>query len=83
MKPTINEVIPLVNKYYSMPENGCGGSLHNVLDDGNISDRDILFCLDEAKKNSDKEGIELANLLLKMSKIQRRKVYMELWNTRA
>lgn len=74
--PTINEVVPLVNKYYSMPENGCGGSLHNVLDDGNISDRDILFCLDEAKKNGDKEGIELANLLLKMSKTQRKKIYL-------
>ena len=35
-KPTILEVMPLVKAYYEKPENGAGGNLHIVLDDGNI-----------------------------------------------
>ena len=76
VKPVIPDVIPLVKDYYALPNNGAGGSLHIVLDDGNVQDSSIIFCLDICKKNNDEKGIKLCNLLLRMSKTQRRKLYM-------
>ena len=73
--PTIPEVMPLVREYYSIPGNSAGGSLHVVLDDGNIGDDSIRFCLCECDKDSDKKGAELCKLLLRMSKTQRKKIY--------
>ena len=35
----------LVDELYSMPECGVGGPLHIVLDDGNIDDESIHFCI--------------------------------------
>ena len=74
MKPTIPDVMPLVREYYSNPENACGGSLHIVLDDGNVKDDDVLFCLEYAKEKGDVDGIKLAGILLHMSKTQRNKI---------
>jgi len=74
MKPKIPEVLPFAKEYYSL--HGAGGNLHIILDDGNIDDDDIEFCLQCSKNENDLEGIKLAELLLKMSKTQRRKIYM-------
>lgn len=74
-KPTLPDVIPLVRAYYAKPGNSAGGSLHIVLDDGNVSDAHIRFCMDEAQKNGDEDGVILARLLLSLSKTQRRKLY--------
>ena len=74
MKPTVPEVLPLAITYYAKPGNGAGGNLHIVLDDDNIDDEHIQFCLDLCTSESDKDGIELCNKLLRMSKTQRRKV---------
>ena len=73
-KPTIPEVLPLVQAYYAKPGNSCGGSLHIVLDDGNIEDGSVRFCRDWAAKHDDPDGIELAEILLRMSRTQRRKL---------
>ena len=70
-KPTVPEVLPLVRAYYSMPGNGAGGSLHVVLDDGNIDDYFVRSCLLSAQESGDAAGAGLAALLLKMSKTQR------------
>ena len=51
-----------------------GGSLHIVLDDGNIDRQDIEYCIQEAKSDGDKEGAEIGETLLLMSKTQRKKV---------
>ena len=72
-KPTIPEVLPKVQEYYK--DHLTGGSLHIVLDDGNVRDSDVMFCLELAKQRDDTKGIELANLLLRMSTTQRRKLY--------
>lgn len=50
------------------------GSLHVVLDDGNIEDCFVRYCLDRAVEMNDAEGIELAIILLTMSKTQRLKL---------
>lgn len=75
MKPTIPEVWPMVIDYYGKPGNCAGGHLHIVLDDGNIDDDDVEFCLQSAKQNGDFDGVRLATKLLAMSKTQRRKLY--------
>jgi hypothetical protein len=36
-KPTIPEILPLIKEYRGKDGNGTGGSLHIVLDDGNIN----------------------------------------------
>ena len=72
-KPTIPEVLPKVQEYYK--DHLAGGNLHIVLDDGNVRDSDVMFCLERAKQKNDIKGIELANLLLRMSTTQRRKLY--------
>lgn len=73
-KLTIPDVIERFADYFSQPQNGAWGSLHNVLDDGNVSDSNVNFCLDRALDRGDYEGAELAKLLLEMSKTQRLKL---------
>ena len=65
----------MVRDYYSKPGNGAGGSLHIVLDDGNLDNKDILFCREWAEKENDADGVVLADVLLSMSKTQRKKLY--------
>jgi hypothetical protein len=73
MKPTISEVILLVREYYK--DNPCGGSLHIALDDGNLEDDCIRYCLEYAYQNHDSAGVELAKILLRMSLKQRDSLY--------
>lgn len=75
-KPTLDKVLPLVREYYARPGNGAGGSLHIVLDDGNISDDHVRFCIKWAEERGDTSGVELGNLILRMSKTQRKKLYL-------
>jgi len=63
-----------MREYRDTDGNDAGGSLHIVLDDGNISDDDVTFCINYAKKKGDTKGVELAEILLRMSKTQRRKL---------
>lgn len=75
MKQTVPEVLKTVREYYSKPGNEAGGSLHVVLDDGNVRDSDVLFCISYAKEAGDTDGKSLAEILFKMSKTQRMKIY--------
>ena len=70
-KVTIPEVLGRFVAYYKKPENKAWGPLHLVLEDGNIEDRHVNYCLEEAKKAGDEEGAFLARTLLKMTKSQR------------
>lgn len=71
-KPTVPEVLPFVRALYEVE---CtGGSLHIVLDDGNLADSHVRFCLDEARKIGDRFGEALASVLLRMSVTQRAKL---------
>ncbi len=78
-KPTVTEVLPLVKAFYEKEGNGCGGNLHIVLDDGNIEDDHILYCLGKCKIYFDSDGMVICTLLLKMSKTQRLKIYNNRW----
>lgn len=76
MKPSAKETVPEVIERFKTyhAQNGAWGSLHVVLDDGNIHDHFVEGCIEYAKKQNDTEGLELGKILLKMSKSQRHKI---------
>ena len=73
-RPTVPEVRELVRAYYEKEGNSCGGNLHIVLDDGNLSDSCVQFCLDQVHADEDEDGVRIAELMLQMTGTQRRKV---------
>jgi hypothetical protein len=54
-----------------------GGNLHIALDDGNLGDDDLQFCLDLCLKEGDGLGEEIARKMLAMSPYQRKKLYVK------
>lgn len=79
VKPSIPDVLPKFINYYDKPENGAWGNLHIVLDDGNIDDHFVISCREWAQECDDIDGVELANILLKMSKSQRIRLPNKVW----
>ena len=69
MKPVISDFIKRFAEYYK--KNPAWGSLHIVVEDGNVKDKDVNFCYKWALKNNDVDGMALAKVLLEMSKTQR------------
>jgi hypothetical protein len=69
---TVPEVIERFASYHE--EYAAWGSLHIVLDDFNLADHHVQFCIDYAEEKGDIEGAELARILLKMSPSQRKKI---------
>lgn len=78
MKPsatiTVPDVIDRFKDYHELPGNSCWGSLHVVLDDGNLKDHFVQFCIDFAEQSGDREGAELGRILLQLSETQRDKI---------
>lgn len=78
-RPTVPDVLPLVRRLYQL--DGAGGPLHIVLDDYNIDDGSIQFCLDALCDETDYDGEtvmlsrEIGTMLLQMTLTQRRRVY--------
>jgi hypothetical protein len=72
MKPSIPDVVPDFRAYYA--KNPSWGSLHIVLDDGNVEDGSVRFCIEYAQQSGDAEGERLGKILLTMSQTQRRKL---------
>lgn len=72
MKPNIPDVAADFRAYHAA--NLAWGSLHIVLDDGNVEDSSVEFCIKYAQENGDMEGERLAKILLTMSPTQRRKL---------
>lgn len=71
-KPTIPEVLDRFRAYHQQhPTWGC---LHIVLDDENVADADVRYCLAYAQHEGDTEGVALAEILLAMSRTQRLKL---------
>ncbi|MHC4717296.1 MAG: hypothetical protein ACYS5V_10020 [Planctomycetota bacterium] len=68
-KPTIPEVLDRFVDYFR--RNPTWGDLHIVLDDGNVRDSDVQWCVDHGRTE---EGRELARVLLRMSRTQRLKL---------
>jgi len=71
---TVPDVLPLITRFAKAQGNEIGGSLHVVLDDYNVRDKDVQFCVEYAKENDDPLGVEVAETLLQMSRTQRLKI---------
>lgn len=72
-KPTVPEVLPFVRELYA--EHAAGGCLHIVLDDGNLEDHCVRFCIEDAEQRSP-EWADLCRVILRMSKTQRTKLHV-------
>lgn len=80
-RPTVPQVLPLVRALYSgaaactRHTGRVGGHLHIALDDGNLSDGAINYCLDEAILAGCATCADIARQMLAMSITQRTKLY--------
>lgn len=70
-KISIPEVITRFIAYQEKPGNEAWGSLHVVLEDHNVDNGHVQSCIEKAQTNGDSDGLELAKILLLMSKSQR------------
>lgn len=63
----------LINIYQQEPtgKNNAGGNLHIVIDDYNVEDSDVLFCMEQCKKNNDYLGLEICERLMEMETFDR------------
>lgn len=66
---TITDILPEAIEYYK--KNPTWGSLHVVLDDGNIKNKFVEFAIEYAIQKGDIEGEKLARKILTLSKTQR------------
>ena len=74
-------VSKLVELLYEDLKECCGGMLHIVLDDGNLDDDDIQWCIDYCNEPENKNRVdkylclEIAYKMLQMNEYQRRLIY--------
>lgn len=59
---------------------GTWDNLHIVMEDKNIKNNHVQWCLDQCQKKEDVSGAELAQILLGLSKSQRIKLVNQLSN---
>jgi hypothetical protein len=71
---TVDELIKLCNAWYRLEGNEVGGSLHLVLDDDNIEDEHVAFCIGWAIEHDDAAGAALGMVLRCISEEDRRAV---------
>ena len=69
-RPKVPDALPLKASIYARHSAGC--CLHVVIDDGNLGDDTIRYCLGVAEHDDCRA---LAAMLLQMTPTQRRKVY--------
>ena len=76
-KPFINELIQYY--YVLIPDTGCGGHLHIVLDDGNIEHSNISWCRNQCEEAGDTFGMFLADILLLFTEEELQEMYDKDW----
>lgn len=72
MKLSVTDVLPLAQAIYDRSCVGC--CAHIVLDDGNVRDSDVKFCLEQAMRKGHEDCLELCKALTVLSKTQRLKL---------
>ena len=74
-KPYMDILKELCEELYRLPECGCGGMLHIILDDANFENEHILYCIKECFHHPEKPestlGVIICNEYLKMTKEER------------
>lgn len=79
MVPTTKDLIGLARAYLNIAGNEAGGTCHIVLDDHNVGDDDIVYCMKLAKKEGDAAGVLLMALMFTMTRTQRLKIARSAW----
>jgi len=74
-KLTIEEIIPLIKRFYGRFDNGAGGVYHVVLDDGNMGTAFIQEGLSDAIELGDALAIRIGNALLGLTLEEREELY--------
>ena len=59
----LDTIHTLIGALYSLEECSCGGLLHILLDDDNIEDNHIAYCLSQCIKQQDREECGLGKLI--------------------
>lgn len=74
-KHFFEDLLAKCKEFYTLPGCGCGGPLHILLDDDNITDEDIIFCIGECEKETNKAvkvlGLAICHSYLLMSNYER------------
>lgn len=69
---TVDEFARVARQYAI--DNPTGGGLHIVVDDQNLADSNVEFCIDFALERGDHYGAALALLMLHMTRTQRGRI---------
>jgi hypothetical protein len=77
---SVPEVLRFARAYYN--DHPTGGSLHIVLDDGNIELGNVEYCIKYAEEHNDAPGAALGRLLRYLTRTQRDKLYHQLHEQR-
>lgn len=76
---TVESCLKKARDYYGLKdENGAGGNLHIVLDDGNTAGHHVRWTFERCRRRYDSDGEELALDLLELSEAERDQVYRQL-----
>lgn len=75
----LEDISRRIINYYVQENNEAGGSLHIVLDDGNLEDVSIEYCIGYASRANDSEGVAIGNMLLGISLKDRQELYDDNW----
>lgn len=79
----VAEICKLVETLYDDMGEGCGGMLHIVLDDGNLDDNDIWWCIEycNREENADRHDkdicLEIAHRMLDLGREERLLIYYQ------
>lgn len=77
MKPTIEFMKHIIEAFYQLEGNSCGGGLHIVTDDYNVEDHHIEWCISDERSVGEyayryTEDVQwLGNLLLQFTEEER------------
>jgi hypothetical protein len=77
----VPQVLAMVRSYAAIEGNDTGGSLHVVLDDGNVDDSTVRSCIHDARQRGDQPGVKLGEALLQMSRTQRLKIARQFYKS--
>ena len=72
-RPEAPAVARMIAAYYAKPGNEVGGSCHIVLDDDNVGDDSVAFCLTNCEERADEDGAALMRLFAQMKPTGRRR----------
>lgn len=79
-RPSVPEVVAMIQAFYQHPAHGVGGALHIVLDDHNLGQDTIRYCREYAAygchcgRTPCQDAIDIADALLAMTGTQIRRV---------